>query len=389
VLEAGPIPADTIAGSLLADYGAEVIRLGKPGGDDPMAAWWGGPYTADGVSLVHKVRNRNKLMATLDLSNPGSTPLFRQMVQKSDVVLLNFRPGTLERWGLSPEVLQTWNPNLIVCLLSAFGQSGPYRDRPGDGRVAEAFAGHAYLNGNPDGPPLISQMDMGGSLAGSWSAMGIVFALYWRDVRGGRGQVIDVAAYEPMFRQIQQHVISYTEYGITEKRAGNRKSVGSPWVASETTSDGKFFTYSASTRTSERDQLHAMGLQTDPRFADVDAVEANAEEYRAAAKEWIASKSQEEVLAAFECFSAAGTPVLSGADLIKDDHILARELVVTLDDPELGSVRMQGVVPKFSATPGAVRHAGRKLGADNERVYRSIFGLTAVEYQDFQKGGIV
>jgi crotonobetainyl-CoA:carnitine CoA-transferase CaiB-like acyl-CoA transferase len=146
VLEAGPILADTIAGSLLADYGAEVIRLGKPGGDDPMAAWWGGPYTADGVSLVHKVRNRNKLMATLDLSNPGSTPLFRQMVQKSDVVLLNFRPGTLERWGLSPEVLQTWNPNLIVCLLSAFGQSGPYRDRPGDGRVAEAFAGHAYLN---------------------------------------------------------------------------------------------------------------------------------------------------------------------------------------------------------------------------------------------------
>jgi crotonobetainyl-CoA:carnitine CoA-transferase CaiB-like acyl-CoA transferase len=388
VLEFGPVPAGTIGGSLLADFGAEVIRLSKPNGDDPLNAWWGGIYTKDGISLVHKVQDRNKFKATLDLSNPGSLPTVKKLIQSSDAVLSNFRPGRLEEWGLSPETLMDWNPSLVVCLLSAFGQTGPYRDRPGDGRIAEAFGGHANLNGFPDREPLQSQMDMGGSLAGSWCAMAVVFALFWRDARGGHGQIIDVAAYEPLYRQIQDQIMSYYRNSRSEIRAGNRKANGMPFVASHTTGDGRYFTYSAATRHSSADQLHAMGLQTDERFADVDAVDRHRPEYHEAASRWMADHTLDEVVTAFDEYQAAGSPVQTAADLIDDPHILARDLVLEIDDPELGPVRMQGIVPKFSETPGEVRHAGRGIDADNDHVFRSILGLSETEYAEIRRQGI-
>jgi crotonobetainyl-CoA:carnitine CoA-transferase CaiB-like acyl-CoA transferase len=388
VLEFGPIPAGTIGGSLLADFGAEVIRLSKPRGDDPLDAWWGGVYTKDRISLVHKVQDRNKLKATLDLSNPDNLPIIRKLIESSDAILSNFRPGRLEEWGLSPATLQSWNPSLIICLLSAFGQTGPYRDRTGDGRIAEAFGGHANLSGFPDREPLHSQMDMGGSLAGSWCAMALVFALYWRDARGGHGQIIDVAGYEPLYRQIQDQVMSYFRNGRAEIRAGNRKANGMPFVASHTTKDGRQFTYSAATHHSSADQLHAMGLQTDERFADVHAVDKHRLEYHAAASGWMADRTLDEVVTAFDAFEAAGTPVQTAADLIKDPHLLARDLVLTVDDPELGPVRMQGIVPKFSETPGELRHAGRAIDADNNHVFRSILGLSDAEYAEIRRQGV-
>ena len=389
VVEIGPVPAGTIAGSLLGDFGAEVIRVSKPAGDDPVDAWWGGIYTKNRVSLVNKVRDRNKLMATLDLSNPESLPIFRRLIETSDVLVANFRPGVLEAWGLDTDVLHAWNPKLVIALLSAYGQTGPYKDRPGDGRIAEAFGGHSFIDGEPDGPPLHSQMDMGGSLAGSWAAMGIVFALYWRDARNGVGQVIDLAAYEPMYRQIQQLVTSYMKTGTPEKRAGNRKSNGAPWVASQTTGDGKFYTYSAATRVSEFDQLLAMGLNEDPRFVDVDAVEAHSVEYHEAAKKWFATKTRDEVIEAFAQYAAAGTPVLSAAELIKDPHIIARDLVLSLEDPDLGQVRMQGVVPKFSETPGSVRRTGRGSTTDNDHVYKELLDMDEADYEALRAGGLV
>jgi crotonobetainyl-CoA:carnitine CoA-transferase CaiB-like acyl-CoA transferase len=388
VLEFGPIPAGTIGGSLLADFGAEVIRLSKPSGDDPLNAWWGGIYTKDRISLVHKVQDRNKFKATLDLSNPESLPIVEKLVQNSDAVLSNFRPGRLEEWGLSPATLLRWNPSLVICLLSAFGQSGPYRDRPGDGRIAEAFGGHANLNGYSDREPLHSQMDMGGSLAGSWCAMALVFALYWRDARGGHGQIIDVAAYEPLYRQIQDQIMSYYRNGRSEIRAGNRKANGMPFVASHTTRDGRYFTYSAATRHSSADQLHAMGLQNDVRFADVDAVDQHRPEYHEAASKWMSAHTLEEVVSAFDEFEAAGTAVQNAADLIDDPHLHARELVLEIEDPDLGPVRMQGIVPKFSETPGEVRHAGRGIDTDNDYVFRSILGLSDTEYTEMRRRGI-
>jgi len=389
MVEVGPANAGTICGSLLADFGAEVIRVDRPGHADAPAVMWPGSYVKDGIPLVQKVRNRNKLMVTLDLSTTAAHAIFRRLVERSDVLMENFRPGRLEGWGLDVPTLHAWNPRLVICRLSAFGQTGPYRDRPGEGRIAEAFGGHAYLNGEPDGAPLHSQMDMGGSLAGSWSAMAIMMALYWRDARDGTGQVIDVAAWEPIFRQIQQQIISNVRNGAPEKRAGNRKANRSPWVASHVTADNRHFTYSAATRVTMRDQQAAMNLDADPRFDSVESVEKRREEYYQAATEWMAAHTLAEVERAFASTAAAGTPVQSAAELLTDEHVRARQLVVEVADPDLGTVRMPGVVPSFSANPGHVRQAGQPPGTHNVAVYSGVLGLAADEIAALTDSGVI
>ena len=246
ILEVGPIAVGTLAGAFLADFGADVIKVSKPDSDDPMDAWWGGPYTKNGISLVHKVQGRNKRDITLDLSKPQGRDLFHKLVAVSDVVLETLRPGVMERWGNDWETLRSINPGLIFCRLSGFGQTGPYSHRRADGRIAEAFGGYSWLAGDADGPPLHSQMDMGGSVAGIWTAMGIAMALYWRDVQGGKGQVIDIGLYEAMSRQLG-NIAGYAHSGSVNTRFGNRKSGGFPWVDSHKTKDKKYFTYSAAT----------------------------------------------------------------------------------------------------------------------------------------------
>ena len=377
----------TLAGAVMADFGADVIKIDKPGEPEPAV---GAHYAKNGINLPYKVKGRNKRHITLDISKPQGRDIFHKLVEKADVVIENFPAGAMEEWGHDWETLRSVNPRLIFCRISDYGQTGPYRRRRLDGRTAEAFGGFSYIDGYEDGPPLHSQMDMGGSVAGIWAFIGIAGALYWRDVQGGgKGQVIDLGLYEPIYRQIVNNVTGYTSTGVSNKRYGNRKHGGFPWVDSHTTKDGKHFTYSAATRATFRDQMLAMGMFIDPRFKDFPTTWEHREEYHEAAVEWMKERTLAEVDEAFKGYECASTPVMDAERLCNDPHLIAREDIITVDDPDLGPIRMQGIIPKFEKTPGRVRHAGERPGARNQEVYRELLGLGAQELEDLRAAGVI
>jgi crotonobetainyl-CoA:carnitine CoA-transferase CaiB-like acyl-CoA transferase len=377
----------TIAGAYMGDFGADVIKIDSPLDDQPAR---GGIYVKNDVYLPYKVQGRNKRHITLDISKPRGRELFHRLVAKSDVVIETYRPGVMEGWGHSWETLSKLNPRLIFCRISPFGQSGPYAGRCLDGRSAEAFGGFCCLDGERNGPPIHSQMDMGGEVAGAWAIMGINLALYWRDARGGnKGQVIDIGLYEPIFRQIQSNITPYTSTGKADKRYGNRRDNATPWLDSHETKDGGHYSYSSATPATCRDTLLSMGFNSDPRFKDINSAFTNREEFHQEAAKWMKERTLAEVEEAFFAFEGPGSPCNSAEDLCKDPHILARELIVTVDDPELGKVRMQGVVPKFSKVPGKVRHAGERPGARNQEVYSELLGLKAADLKELRNQGII
>ncbi len=384
VLDVGHIVAGPFAASLLADFGADVIKIEPPGRGDPLR--W--PYPKDGVGLFYKMQARNKKSVTLDLSKERGRELFHRLVGVSDVVVENFRPGVMERLGNDIETLHELNPRLVICRLSGWGQTGPYASRRAYGRIGEAFSGFAHLTGDADGVPMHSAMSLGDSLAGVWAAMAIAMALYWRDANGGTGQVIDLGLYEPLYRQIEQQIVVYDQLGTVLKRMGNQNP-GVPFVGLYETKDGRHFSFSAHTAASVHDLLEAMGLHTDERFTTHAACLEHRDEFVATVGEWMAARTLDEVAAAFELTQAPGTPVMTAEDLCNDPHIQAREMVITVDDEELGPLRMQGVVPKFSATPGVIRHAGQPLGASTAAVYGELLGLSDEEQADLQADGVI
>lgn len=376
----------TLAGSYLADFGADVIKIDRPGEPEPALGW---PYVKDGTYLPYKLKGRNKRHITLDLSKPQGRDLFHRLIADTDVVIEDFPAGTMEEWGHDWETLSSINPGLVFCRISPCGQTGPYRNRRGDGRTAEAFAGFCQIDGEPDRQPLSSQFDMGGAVAGIWAAFGIVLSLLHRDAQGGKGQVIDLGLYEALYRQQVGNIPGYASTGVAPKRAGSRKSGGIPWVDTHETKDGGFYTYSAVTRASMRDQMLAMGMFVDPRFKDFSTANEHRNEYHEVAKKWMKERTLAEVDDAFQRYECSSAPVMNGESLIKDPHLIAREQVITVDDPDLGPVRMQGIVPKFSKAPGRVRHTGERPGARNEEVYGELLGLGAQELENLRTAGII
>jgi formyl-CoA transferase len=385
VLDVGHIVAGPIAGSILADFGADVIKIERPGRGDPLR-WI---HDKDGVGLFYKMSARNKRCITLNLKTPEGADMFRRLAAVSDVILENFRPGVMERLGFGWDELRAINPRVIFCRLSGFGQTGPYSDRRAYGRIGEAFAGFAEINGDKDGPPMHSVMSLGDTVAGVWMAQGISMALYWRDAQGGgEGQVVDVGLYEPLYRQIEQQIIVQDQLGTTLRRVGNEHP-SNPYVGSWPTKDGRYYSFSAATKESIEDVLRAMDLNQDERFNDFVTCLASSDAFQAAVGEWMAARTVAEIEAAFARLGSAGTPVMSAADLIEDPHLLAREMVITVDDDELGPVRMQGVVPKLSQTPGEIRHAGPRMGANNAEVYGELLGLSIEDLDALQERGVV
>ena len=375
VLDIGHIVAGPIAASVFADFGSDVIKIEQPETGDPLRKQYA---NAEGIGMHWKVEGRNKRPITLDLKTPEGREMFLRLVKLSDVVIENFRPGVLERLGCGWDVLSAVNPRLVLCRLSGFGQTGPYAHRRAYGRIGEAFAGFAHITGNPDGPPMHSQMSIGDTVAGMWAAMGVMMALYWRDAQGGgTGQVIDIGLYEGLFRQIEQQIISVDQLGRAMKRNGNTHYT--PYVYAYRTKDGGYFSVAAATQESAMDVLRAMGLDNDPRFNEWEAALKNVDAYREISTAWMAARTLEEVEAAFQQFDAPGSSVMSGERLIDHPHIRAREMVITVEDEELGPVRMQGIVPKLSRTPGRVDHAGLALGAANDDVYGGLLNLSAEE----------
>ena len=385
VLDIGHIVAGPFVASVMADFGANVIKIERPVTGDPLR-WI---YPKDDVGLFYKMQARNKKSITLDLKQAEGQEIFHRLIKLTDVLVENFRPGVMERLGGSWETLSGLNRRLIMCRLSGFGQTGPYAQFRSYGRVAEAFAGFANITGEPDGSPQHSHMSLGDTVAGSWAAMGVMMALYWRDAQGGGvGQVIDVGLYEGLFRQIEQQVVIFDQLGkVLERTGNNHRNV--PYTGLFKSKDERYFSFSAVTDRSANDILRAMGMADDARFNTFAACIEHRDIFARATECWMGERSIADIQAAFRACDAPGSIVMNAADLVNDPHVLAREMVITVEDKDLGPLRMQGVVPKMSQTPGTVEHAGQRLGESNESVYGELLGMGSARLKDLHDKGVI
>ncbi len=388
VLDAGNMIAGPLAATQLADFGADVIKIELPDVGDSMRHW---SPMKDGCSLWWKVIGRNKRLITLALSKPRGQELFRQLVRDTDILIENFRPGTFERWALGFSELSKINPRLVMVRVSGFGQTGPYSKRGGYGTIAEAFSGVPSFTGFPDRPPTLPGFPLADSVAATFSAMSAMFAIYNRDHGDGKGQEIDVSLYEPLFRLVESQVIGFDQLGIVKQRQGNRLSEDSP-RNTYLTRDGRWIGISASSQRTFERLAEAMGMPeliTDPRFVDNASRCENDVALDDIIAAWFKQRDCDDLMQLFEKAEVVAGPVFDIRDIVKDPQYLARENIVSVPDDDFGSVRMQGVVPKFSNTPGEVRHSGRALGADNAEVFKRMLGLTAAQFEELGREGII
>jgi crotonobetainyl-CoA:carnitine CoA-transferase CaiB-like acyl-CoA transferase len=366
VLDLATLFAGPMAATLLGDFGAEVIKVEHPRRPDPSRGH--GP-AREGVGLWWKVLGRNKRTITLDLSTPGGRGTLLRLAATADVVIENFRPGTLEKWDLGWDELSAANPRLILARVTAFGQFGPYAHRPGFGTLAEAMSGFAAITGEPDAPPTLPPFGLADSVAGLATAYAVLTALAARE-RTGTGQVVDMAIIEPILSVLGPQPTWYDQLGHVQERTGNRSANNAPRNTYRT-ADGAWIAVSTSAQSVAERVMRLVGrpeLAAEPWFATGVDRAAHADVLDEAVGSWIAARTRTEVLAAFEKAEAAAAPVQDVRDVLADPQYQALETVTTVSDPELGPLRMQNVLFRLSATPGAIRWAGRPHGADTDAV---------------------
>ena len=384
VVDCSTVLAGPLACQVLGDFGADVVKVEHPTAGDPLRTHGA---SKDGVGLWWSMVGRNKRTLGLDLHEGGE--VFRALVATADVLVENFRPGTLERWGLGPEVLQELNPRLVVVRVTGFGQHGPYSQRPGFGTLAEAMSGFAAITGEPDGPPTLPPFGLADSVAGITAALSAVMGLYHRDARGGSGQVVDLAILEPLITVLGHQATAYQQTGVAQGREGNRSRNNAPRNAYRT-KDGEWVAVSASaTRVAER-IVRLVGrpeLAAEPWFAS-GLARAEHEEVDRAVADWIADRTRDEVMDAFTAAEAAIAPVYDIADLVEDPHVVAREVFVDVPHPVLGPVTQQNVLFRMSETPGGIRHAGRALGEDTDAILTEL-GFDAGRIAELKARGTV
>jgi formyl-CoA transferase len=312
------------------------------------------------------------------------------MIAQSDVLIENFRPGTLERWGLGFDVLQSVNRGLVMLRVTGFGQNGPYSQRPGFGTVAEAMSGFAHITGEKHGPPTLPNLALADGIAGLFGAAAVMFALRWRDNGGGNGagQYIDLSLYEPLFYILGPQVSNFDKLGVVQQRSGNRGMGGAPRNAYRAR-DGRWVAFSANAPAMVERIIRLLGLEKDPRFSTLAEAFKNGDELDALIGDWIQKHDCQEVISTFEEFEAAIGPVYSVADQFEDPHFLSREDIVEVPDSELGMIKMQGLVPRFSATPGKVEFAGPPKGAHNLEILRDWLGLPEERLRELKEKGVV
>ncbi|MBO2447839.1 CoA transferase [Actinomadura barringtoniae] len=387
VIEIGQLLAGPFCGQLLGDFGAEVIKVEPPGSGDPMRDW--GREKPHGKSLWWPILARNKKSVTLNLREPEGQALLRRLAAEADVLVENFRPGTLERWGLAPETLWEDNPGLIVTRVTGYGQTGPYSPRAGFGSIGEAMGGIRYVTGDPGNPPSRAGISLGDELAGTFAALGTLVALHARR-RTGRGQVVDSALYEAVFAMMESLVPEWELAGYQRERTGSVL----PNVAPSNvypTKDGPIL-IAANRDTIWRRLAEIMGrpeLADDERFATHGARGANADELDDMIGLWTSGHESGPLL---ETLHENGIPAgltYRAKDMLDDPHYRAREAIIRLAHPEFGDFPMQNVVPKLSGTPGSVRTLGPELGRHNDEIYRELLGLTDTELTRLSSGGIV
>ncbi|MEH0543723.1 CoA transferase [Streptomyces sp. B21-105] len=384
VLDLATLFAGPLAATLLGDFGADVVKVEHPDRPDPSRGH--GP-SKDGVGLWWKLLGRNKRNVTLNLSTPGGRDTLLRLAATADVIIENFRPGTLEKWDLGWAELSAANPRLVLARVTAFGQFGPYAHRPGFGTLAEAMSGFAAITGEPDAPPTLPPFGLADSIAGLATAYAVMTALTARD-RTGEGQVVDMAIIEPILTVLGPQPLWYDQLGYVQARTGNRSANNAPRNTYRT-ADGTWVAVSTSAQSIAERVMRLVGrpeLIDEPWFATGAERAAHTDVLDEAVGSWIARHTRTDVLAAFEKAEAAIAPVQDVRDVLSDPQYQALDTVTAVDDPELGRIRMQNVLFRLSATPGAIRWAGRPHGADTDAVLTEL-GLTADELSTLREAG--
>ena len=388
ILDLATMMAAPWAATFLADYGADVLKIEHPKTGD-HARQFG--LSKDGEPVFWKTLARNKRSITLDLKRSAGQDILKKLVQESDVLIENFRPGVLEGWGIGYDALARENEKLIMLSVTGYGQDGPYASRAGFGTLIEAMSGFAYSNGHPESPPTLPAIPLADGVAGVFGALSVMMAVYERDVAGsGRGQHIDMSLFEPLARLMEGHVLEYSALGLVRERLGNSSLTSAPRNAYRA-GDGKWLALSASAPTVFERLMQAIGrpeLTNDPRFATNHDRITHRDELDAVLEAWISERSRDEVVKVLSEGGAAVGPIYSVAELLEDPHVQARASFETHTDPVLGEVTVPSVVAKFSRTPGKVRHLGQAKGAATDEVLREL-GYTEDDIARFRKDEVV
>jgi crotonobetainyl-CoA:carnitine CoA-transferase CaiB-like acyl-CoA transferase len=385
VLDLSRLVAGNMLSLQLADFGAEVIKVEDPGKGDPLRDW-----RVNGISAHWKVYARNKKSLTLSLRERAGRDLLLRLVERAQVFIENFRPGTLETMGLAPAVLHERNPRLIIVRVSGWGQDGPYRDRPGFGSLVEGMSGFAAKTGFPDRPPVLPPLALADMIAGLYGASAVMVALRKVEVNGGNGQVIDLPLLDPIVSILGPEAALFKLKGKATPRSGSRSATSSPRNVFET-SDGKWISISASIQAMAERVFRAIGrpdMIEDARFrTNADRVR-NADACEAPLRDFIRARTLTEALKVFEQAEVTAAPVYDIEQFLADPHVRAREIVVEVPDAELGSVPMHTVVPRLSSTPGAIRTPAPTLGEHTREILGAL-GLSDNEMAQLREKKVI
>lgn len=389
VLDLSTVIAAPFGATLLGDFGAEVIKIELPGKGDPLRNL--GPYH-QGEGLRWPGLARNKKSLTLDLHKEEGKEILRKLVAKSDVVIENFRTGTLEKWGIGYDNLKQYNPNLIMVRVTGYGQTGPYAHKAGFGTPATAFSGFTYLHGYPDRPPISPSFSLTDYVTGIYVAFATVAALYYRDHQPeGKGQYIDIGLYESMFRMMEFLVTDYDQTGRIKERtpglsghsapAGNFLTKDNQWVIIVTSSD----------RTFERlaKAMNREDMLTDERYYTNSERLKRFDEVNGIVQDWVRTKTRAELQKLLDDHGVPISPIYSIKDIFEDPHYKARENIVEVDHPRLGKVKIPGIVPKFSETPGSVRLRAPDLGEHTEEILKELLDFDEDAISSLKEKGVV
>ena len=386
LLDAATLFAGPLAAMLLADFGADVIKIEHPKGD-PVRTHG---HAKDGNNLWWKMLSRNKHCVSCNMSTPDGQALMIRLIETADVLIENFRPGTLELWNLGPERLLEVNPQLIIARVTGFGQFGPYSSRPGFGTLAESMSGFAAITGEPEAPPVLPPFGLADGIAALAAANAIQTCLYHREAHGGAGQVIDLAIIEPILSVLGPQPMWFDQLGIVQERTGNRSVNNAPRNTYQTR-DGKWVAVSTSAQNVAERVLELVGhpeVIAEPWFATGLGRAQHTVELDAHVGAWIGDRDLDEVVKSFEEAHAAVAPIYDIADIFSDPQYQALDSITTVEDPDLGALRMQNVMFRLSATPGGIGWTGRSIGEDNARVFGDL-GVSPTELAQLAEQGVI
>ncbi len=388
VLEMGQLLAGPFCASLLAGFGAEVIKIEKTKTGDPLRVW---RKLHKGSSLWWVSMGRNKKSVTLDMTNPKGQEIAKKLAAEADIVLENFKPGTMEKWGMGYEDLKAVNPGVIMVRVSGWGQTGPYSSRPGYANVAEGVGGMRYTTGDPDRPPVRTGTSIGDTLAGMHAALGALTAVYHRDVNGGKGQVVDVAIYESIFNMMESTLAEYDKLGVVRERNG-AKLEGIVPTSTYPTKDDKFIIIGGNGDSIYRRLMNKIGradMAEHPEMQDNAGRVGHEAEIDQAITDWTLSQTYDEAYTAMIEAEVPCGPVYSIADIVKDEHYQARELFETVALGVDDNVKIPAVLPKLSETPGGTDWIGPKLGEHNQEVLGGMLGMSEDEIEELRKEEVI